>query len=288
MTNDVDLIATCWTIAGDFLPGADRTACPLPLGKRIAAAASAGYTGIGFWHGDLVHFLAQGGRYRDLRKLLEVNGLRHIELEYMGDWFTEGERRQRADAMRRDLFAAADALGARHIKVMAPFGNEGWPRQQLIDEYGSLCAEAATHGLLMPIEMIPFSDLPTLDAVLDIAAGAGAANGGLLIDIWHVVRSGASYEDILRVPARYILAAELDDAELALHGDMHEDTMHHRRLCGEGEFDVPAFIDAMTRAGYRGPYGVEILSREHRRLPVAEAARRSFETARTQFTDGAR
>ena len=283
MTNEVDLIATCWTIAGDFLPGADRTACPLPLEERIAAAAAAGYTGVGLWHGDLVQFLGRGGSYRELRRLLEAKGMRHIELEYVGDWFTEGERRQRADAMRQDLFAAADALGARHIKVMAPFGNEAWPRQRLIDEYGRLCAEAATHGLLMPIEMIPFSDLPTLDAVLDIAAGAGAANGGLLIDIWHVMRSGASFEDILRVPARHILAAELDDAELILHGDMAEDTMHHRKLCGEGEFDVPGFIEAMIRAGYRGPYGVEILSRELRRLPVAEAARRSFETARAQF-----
>lgn len=283
MTNDVELITTCWTIAGDFLPGAGRTACPLPLEERIAAAAAAGYRGIGLWHGDLVNLLEQGGRYRDLRRMLESDGMRHIELEYVGDWFTEGERRQRADAMRQDLFAAADELGARHIKVMPPFGNESWARQRLIDEYGRLCTEAATHGLLMPIEMIPFSNLPTLDAVLAVAAGADAANGGLLIDIWHVVRSGASYEDILRVPARYILAAELDDAELALHGDMAEDTMRHRKLCGEGEFDVPAFIDAMTRAGYRGPYGVEILSDELRRLPVAEAARRSFETARAQF-----
>ena len=283
MTTRPDLIATCWTIAGDFLPGAGRTACPLPIEERIDAAAAAGYTGIGLWHGDLVQFLEQGGRYGDLRQRLEANGLRHIELEYVSDWFTEGERRQRADAMRQDLFAAADGLGARHIKVMAPFGNETWPRQRLIDEYGRLCAEAATHGLLMPIEMIPFSDLPTLDAALDIAAGASAANGGLLIDIWHVVRSGASFEDILRVPARYILAAEIDDADLALKGDMTEDTMHHRKLCGEGEFDVPGFIEAMTRAGYRGPYGVEILSRELRRLPVAEAARRSFETARAQF-----
>lgn len=283
MTTRPDLIATCWTIAGDFIPSAGRAACPLPLEERIGAAAAAGYTGIGLWHGDLVQFLEQGGRYGDLRQRLEANGLRHIELEYVGDWFTEGERRQRADAVRQDLFAAADGLGARHIKVMAPFGHEAWPRQRLIDEYGRLCAEAAAHDLLMPIEMIPFSDLSTLDAVLDIAAGAGAANGGLLIDIWHVVRSGASFEDILRVPARYILAAEIDDADLALHGNLQEDTMHHRKLCGEGEFNLPGFIEAMTRAGYRGPYGVEILSRELRRLPLAEAARRSFETACAQF-----
>ena len=283
MRNSVDLIASCWTIAGDFLPGPGQSACPIPLEERITAAADAGYTGVGLFHGDLVAFLERGGSYRALRSLLDAKGIRHVELEYLGDWFADGERRQRSDAMRRNLFAAADALRARHIKVMAPFGNEGWARQRLIDEYGGLCAEAGGHGLLMPIEMIPFSDLPNLDAALAVVAGAGAANGGLLLDIWHVVRSGGSFEDILRVPARYILAAEIDDADLAMHGDMHEDTMRHRKLCGEGQFDVPAFIAAMTRAGYRGPYGVEILSDELRRLPLAEAARRSFETTQAQF-----
>ncbi|MBV6416026.1 MAG: hypothetical protein CMLOHMNK_00553 [Steroidobacteraceae bacterium] len=283
MTSDIDLIANCWTIAGDFLPAPGRSACPIPLEERLAAAAEAGYTGVGFFHGDLIAYLDRGGSFRALRSRLDAHGIRHVELEYLTDWFADGERRQRSDAIRQDLYVAADALRARHIKVMPPFGNEGWSRQRLIDEYGELCAEAEDHNLLMPIEMIPFSDLPTLDAALSIPAGAEAANGGLLIDVWHVVRSGGCFEDIQRVPSRYLLAAEIDDADRVMRGEIREDTMHHRKFCGEGDFDVPAFIAAMTRAGYRGPYGVEILSDELRRLPLAEAARRSFRTARAQF-----
>ena len=66
-------------------------------------------------------------------------------------------------------------------------------------------------------------------------------------------------------------------------GSLWEDTIHHRRLCGEGDLNPPAFIKAVQAAGYRGYYGVEILSEEHRKLPLEEMARRSFETTMEQF-----
>lgn len=282
MTMSADLIATCWTIAGNVYPGTSQHLSPFPLEDRINAAADAGYAGIGLWHGDLLRW-REGHDYAALRQVIERAGLKHIELEYLAGWFGDGEERRQSDAVRHDLFAAADALGARHIKVMPPFGNAGWPTTRLIDAFGELCAQAARHGLLIALEMIPYSDLPTLDAALAVVAGAEADNGGLLIDIWHVLRSGDSLDAILRVPARYILAAEINDADQAMRGDIAEDSMRHRKLCGEGAFDVPLFIARMTEAGYRGPYGVEILSDTLRQMPLEQVARRTFDTARAQF-----
>lgn len=276
MTDATDLIATCWTIAGNVVPGSANHISPFALEKRIAAAAEAGYTGIGFWHGDLQHYL-QRGNFRQLRKLLDEYRIKHIELEYLGDWFATGERQRRSDIMRWDLFTAGDALGARHIKVVPPFG-EHWPQQKLVDEFGQLCAEAATHELIIALEMIPFSDINTLDAALAIVAGANASNGGLLLDIWHVARSGAAFEDMLHIPSQYICAAELNDADLFVHGSLAEDSMHHRKLCGEGQFDIHGFIACLKQAGYTGPFGVEILSDELRKKSLSEAAQLSFET----------
>jgi sugar phosphate isomerase/epimerase len=45
------------------------------------------------------------------------------------------------------------------------------------------------------------------------------------------------------------------------------------------------FIAALSAAGYRGVYSVEIISREHRKRSLEEAARRSFETTMNQFGD---
>jgi hypothetical protein len=39
-------------------------------------------------------------------------------------------------------------------------------------------------------------------------------------------------------------------------------------------------IAALRRAGYQGPWGVEILSEEHRATEVREAIARAYESAR--------
>lgn len=278
------LIATCWTIAGDVRPDQPDNVSRWRLEDRIEAAARAGYAGLGFWLGDLQRWRREGGDYAVLRTRLSDAGLRIVELEYLSDWFAEGGRRERSDAARAELFRAADALGARHVKVMPPFGNQGWAIGTLADRFAALCADAARHDLLMAMEMIPFSDLPDLASALDMVTRADAPNGGLLIDIWHVVRSGGAVEDVAGIPARFIKSVELCDADRTMRGPITEDTMCHRRLCGEGAFDLPGFLTALGQAGYDGPYGVEILSDAFRALPLDKAARRSFNTSAALFS----
>lgn len=277
------LIATCWTTAGNVRPDRPDNLGRFPLDQRIEAAARAGYAGTGFWLGDLLAWEASGRDYGSLKRLLDDAGQKIVELEYLADWFASGERRVRSDAARVELFRAADALGARHIKVMPPFLPDDPAGDDLAGEFAALCAQAADHGLMIGLEMLPFSTLPNLGSALEMVAAADAANGGLLVDIWHVMRSGGTMEEVAQLPARFIIAAELCDATMAMQGEITEDTMRHRKLCGEGEFDVPGFIRAMSRAGYEGPYGVEILSDDFRQLPLSEAARRSFESSAAQF-----
>lgn len=279
----VSLIATCWTIAGDVRPDWPKNISRWRLEERIEAAARAGYAGLGFWLGDLLQWHENGGDYATLRAHLTDAGLHIVELEYLAEWFAQGEARERSNAARAELFQAADALGARHVKVMPPFGGQGWDVGHLADQFAALCADAARHDLLMALEMIPFSDLPDLRSALDMVTRADAPNGGLLIDIWHVVRSGGAVGDVAQVPARFIKAVELCDADRAMRDPITEDTMCHRKLCGEGAFDLPGFVAALERAGYDGPYGVEILSDAFRALPLAEAAGRSFESTTALF-----
>ncbi|MBW8765677.1 MAG: hypothetical protein JF630_05370, partial [Geodermatophilales bacterium] len=65
-----------------------------------------------------------------------------------------------------------------------------------------------------------------------------------------------------------------------------EDTVNARRLPGEGVFDVPAFIAAIHRVGYRGHWGVEIISAQHRQLAIREGLTRA-RTATLQALDAA-
>jgi sugar phosphate isomerase/epimerase len=54
-------------------------------------------------------------------------------------------------------------------------------------------------------------------------------------------------------------------------------------LCGDGEFDVKGFVDRMQRAGYQGPWGIEVLSEELRKKPLEELTTRAFTTTMAQF-----
>jgi sugar phosphate isomerase/epimerase len=98
-----------------------------------------------------------------------------------------------------------------------------------------------------------------------------------------MARGGIDYSEVAKIPQQFIKAVELDDADRDVVGTLWDDTNFHRRLCGEGALDIPAFLKAIDETGYRGPYAVEIISREHRRLSLEEEAKRSFETTMAQF-----
>jgi sugar phosphate isomerase/epimerase len=273
------LMACCWTIAGDACPGTAKHLSPFPLEDRIKAAAVAGYTGVGLWHGDL---LQARKRLSDaeIAACLRAHGITSIEVEHLAGWFTSGAERAASDQVRADLFAAASALGARQLKIVPPFGNVGYTTAHLTSEFRTLCQQAAAHGLLVALEMIPFSDVATLDAAEALVRQAACPNGGLLVDIWHLYRSGGTLAALAQIPREYLMAVEICDAAAVPLGTPHDDSMRHRKLCGEGALDITGFIATLDKAGYAGPYSVEILSDELRQLPLDEAARRSFATAR--------
>jgi sugar phosphate isomerase/epimerase len=39
----------------------------------------------------------------------------------------------------------------------------------------------------------------TLPETLEMVEGAGAKNGGIMIDLWHVVKLGIPYKDVARI-----------------------------------------------------------------------------------------
>lgn len=277
---ELPLLATCWTIAGDVLPTAPNALSPFPLGRRLHAAAQAGYTGIGLWYGDLVQQDRQAGGLGALRRQLDALGFKFVELEFLTDWFCEGEARQQSDTRRELFLRAAKELGARHLKVIPPMPGSAIGATALVEAFGKLCDEAATAGLGIAMEMMPMSALPTLADNLAVTQAAAASNGGLLLDIWHVQRSGCGdFRDLAGIPVSALAAVELNDALASPGPDLFQDTLNGRLPCGEGELDVSGFIAALWQAGYRGPIGVEILSPGFRALSPEEAARISHDSS---------
>jgi sugar phosphate isomerase/epimerase len=283
MSGKVDLLASYWTIAGGAFPHTDREFSPFDFQERAAAAAKAGFTGMGIWHADLEHVL-QKRTLKEMKQILDDQGIIHLEIEFLTDWFLDGERKRLSDIQRQKLLSAAEDLQARHVKV-GDFYREKCSMPRLIESFAELCAEAAKHGTRIGFELMPFAMIDSLRDSLEMIAGAGAKNGGISFDLWHLAKLGIPNEEIRKFPLEYVVSVELNDGTFQAPWSMHEDTVNHRRFCGEGEFDVSGFIDAIRGAGYLGPWGIEVLSEEARQWSLERLTTHAFLTTRKQFPD---
>jgi sugar phosphate isomerase/epimerase len=284
MTPEPELIASSWTLAGNYpFPPPSGSCSPTDFRDRIGAAAKAGYKGIGLGFWDLLTPRSRYG-YHAMRSMLEDHGLM-VELEAFIGWF--GPPNPATESITDDLLRAAEVLRPRHLKAVGNLDGAFWPIEDMAVRFEALARRVDDVGAKLGIEILPNSNIATLETALAVIGDNVNRNAGLTLDIWHVVRGGIPYEAIAALEEHQIVSAEIDDADPAVVGSLLEDMTLRRRLCGEGCFDIPGFIAAVRATGYRGPYGVEIVSDEQRARPLQEAAERSFATAMRQFDGGA-
>lgn len=282
MSRPIELVAAYWTLAGDVYPFAENELSPFSFAERVEAAAAAGYKGIGLIHADMQATRTKIG-LKEMRRILDANDMPHVELEFVTHWFSTGDLKAASDKVRDELFEAAEALQAREVKIAPEFDATTIDLPQVIASFADICRDAARHGTKIALEVMPFSNVRTLETARALVEGAGQPNGGLLLDIWHIGRGGIPYAEVAKVPKQYVVSVELDDADAEVVGTLWEDTIYQRRLCGEGVLDPPAFIDAIEKTGFDSFYTVEVISKKHRVLPLHEAAKRSFDTTMAQF-----
>ncbi|GAA4194189.1 sugar phosphate isomerase/epimerase [Microbacterium oryzae] len=269
------LVATCWTSAGDAQPQG-RELSPFPILDRVRATAAAGWSGIGFGQDDLRHARDTIG-FAALRAEIDDAGLSHVEVELATDWWRED------DAWRGTwdlLLDAAHDLSAVFIKAGPGMGEPPADVTVFAAPLRRLAEEAADAGTRVALEPFPFGTIATIPQGVQAVRAADHPALGLLVDFWHVFRPGTSFAELREVLDPAILfGVELSDAEFEVSGTLFEDTRDNRRLIGEGAQDVVGFIRTIREIGYRGPWGVEILSAEHRRRPLDEAMRVAYATA---------
>lgn len=285
MSNDAPrFLATCWTSGGNIMPARTGPYSPEPIDRRVRAVAAAGFSGFGINYADLIRVRETIG-FSGMRRLLDSEGIADIELEYLDDWWLEGERREESDRARALLFEAAQELGARHIK--AGFGRAGddLDLDRIYDEFDELAWEALQSGTRIALEPAAFSMTPTIAPAAEMVGHLGNPGGGLLVDIWHIYRSGQPYDELTEMlPAEHIFAVELNDGAAKPVGTLYEDTFDNRLYAGEGAFDVPQFIRTLLGLGYRGPWGLEMMSEDYRRLTPEEGTQQVIHAARACFS----
>jgi sugar phosphate isomerase/epimerase len=276
MTKPLEIIGSFWTLAVGADPLGDQR-CLHDFRTRVEIAAKAGFTGMGFWHADILE-IRKTYSFEDMKHILDANGIVNVEVEWLLDWYCTDARKAASDEIRALLLDAAEALRARHIKI-ADLGNDCAEVPQMTEAFAPLCRQAAERGTNILFEMLPaqFSRAPSLDEVLAIIRGSGAGNGGVMLDNLHLLRIGIGSDEIVRkLSSRDLIGVEINDGTLAVPRNFQDSVVNKRLLPGDGEFNIAGFLQALWSIGYDGPIGVEVLNEYIRKWDLKTAATEAF------------
>jgi sugar phosphate isomerase/epimerase len=133
-------------------------------------------------------------------------------------------------------------------------------------------------GCGMAVEFAPMASVATIADALAVVELAGADNAGVLLDTWHFFVGADTWVELEQLPLEHLAYVQFDDALPPDREHLMRETLRHRKLPGEGSFELERFASTLLDRGWEGTVSVEVLSDELRALPVPEFARRAFET----------
>ena len=246
----------------------------VPFDERVAAAAGAGFAGVGLRAEDYVIAREAGWDDAAMREALDAHGVALAEVELLDAWSPlAGDR-----AKEETIFHVARTFGTPRVNA-GLFRRR--PLDDVVEDFAGLCARAG--DLVVALEFMPFGGLPDLATAWDVVRRAGAANSGLLVDAWHWARAATTPGALAAVPAERIVAVQLADVVERPMEHAREETLHHRLVPGDGFGDVPGFVAALRAHGVDAPIALEVMSDDLRARGPAFTAERVMAGARAVF-----
>jgi sugar phosphate isomerase/epimerase len=242
---------------------------------RVAAAAGAGFDGIGLNAAVYSRMLADGWTAERVQAVLDGAGIRLLEVEALRifDEDTAGV-----------VFEMVDAFAPLHVQVIAPFEGDV-PLGPAGERFAALAERVAPAGTRLAFEFLPFTAVrDAADALAIIEAAGNPANGGLCVDAWHVFR-GRGLEQLADIPPERVAVVQFNDGPLVpVLDDYLQDCIHHREVPGEGEFDLVTFLRALPS---EPPVSVEVIDDDLDALAPSEVAARLVAATRRSLAAAA-
>ena len=261
------------------------SALQTPFTERLRLAAASGFAGLSMWESDYLGARAEGYSDADLRGALADHGIEIAELDALTRWLPGDDDAVRSDWAtgfeEKDFYAVADAIGARSINVVDLGALRTISVEAAAEAFAGVCDRAREHGLLVHLEFLPWSNIPDIETAWDIVREAGRDNGGVLLDTWHLLRSGGTPESLLEMPRDRVYAIQVSDAPAVAESNLMEETMARRLLPGEGAARVRDVLNVLSDGGCTAPVGVEVFSSALAALPADQAIERVATATRT-------
>lgn len=243
-----------------------------PFRGLVEAAAAGGFSALSLWPAPTYQRArAEGYRDAELRAMLDDHGIVVNDVDARIAWVGPDDPGPpyREEPGERELFAAAEALGARACNVLlaSRFAISREPAaagllDAAVEAFAGVCDRASRQGLVATLEFSPGSAVRDAETALAIVLGTGRPNAGILLDTWHCHHGGASMEVLGALPGERVLGVQLSDVPAERPADFARATRRGRLVPGDGVFDWKAFLGTLDAIGSRAPLTVEVLNDE--------------------------
>jgi sugar phosphate isomerase/epimerase len=240
-----------------------------PFAERVAAAAAAGFAGIGWHAGEYAALRSQGWADRDLRRVLDAHGIVLHEVDAL-----PLDRL----ALLDDAVALTTGFGAHHLQVQ---GNRPGSVSEAARVVAAIADRVADAAASVAIEFLGCNNIATATDALEIAELSERSNIGVQIDVWHHVRGANDWALLEAIPPQRIASVQIDDGSIEpAEPDYLTDTVHHRCVPGDGEFDLARFLAIFDGSKAPVPLSLEVIADDLLALPPTHAAQRIAAGAR--------
>lgn len=250
------------------------TTMPYDLPTDLQAAAAAGFTAVEIWYPKLTRFLTDHP-LTVVQSLLQEHQLSVVALCPLILDYGAAAASARAELGRAAEIAAR--LGCPTVVVCLRRPPATLPLAQArawaVRELAWAVEQAAAWGITLALEPLGGHPLvPGPREALALLAEAGLPAAALVLDTFHLYKSGVSSADLAAVPLERIALLHVNDCEDRPRAEL-QDT--HRLYPTLGVIPVDALLGSLLRRGYTGALSVEVFREEYWRQPALEIARQA-------------
>lgn len=239
--------------------------------EKLEAIAAARFDGVEIFENDL---LFHTGPARDVRRYASDLGLSIDLFQPFRDFegVSDEQLKRNLDRAERK-FDLMEELGAPLILVCSNVGNEvSDDDSRMADQLYQLAERAAKRGLKIGFEALSWgTKVRTFDRAWGIVERANHPHLGLILDSFHTLALPDDWSGIANLPGQRVFFVQLADAPRI---GMNPLTLsrHFRCLPGQGDLDVPGFLQAVLACGYTGTISLEIFNDDMRAAPPRQTA----------------
>ena len=249
-----------------------------PLAAALDAARQGGFNAVELRHTDFARCIEAGMRNDQIIDLIRSSGIRVAVMgtEY-GLIFADGDELKRLLAVLDQTCRNALALGCDMIMI-APGQNTGGVREAAANlrRAGEI---AASHGLRFALEFNSQHDvINKLEVAREILALAAHPACGLLIDAYHLERSGRGGRGFEDLPAADIFTFQYSDVPHGPPPGQKRPT--DRLLPGKGRVQWQEVFQLLYEKGYPGHLSFEAPNPAQWERPPIEVAREAAQLTR--------